>query len=157
MKKLGQKTANIFLLFFLSLNIFLILSVPVYSSQWYFAASAKNKYYFVNTEAVSIHDTNITFWIMYMNIAIGKVRSIKRCTIDCAVDIVAVSEVYKYGFNGTVSGATSYTDNLEWYVVPTDSPTESIEKLLCSDGQPRRNIKEYLMRLFGEVKQPILP
>jgi len=131
--------------------------VPVYSSQWYFAASAKNKYYFVNTEAVSIHDTNITFWIMYMNIATGKVRSIKRCTIDCAVDIVAVSEVYKYGFNGTISGAASYTDNLEWYVVPTDSPTESIEKLLCSDGRPRRNIKEHLMRLFGEVKQPILP
>jgi hypothetical protein len=157
MKKLGQKTAKIFLLFFLSLNIVLILSVPVYSSQWYFAASAKNKYYFVNTEAISIHDTNITFWIMYMNIVTGKARSVKRCTIDCAVDIVAVSEVYKYGFNGTISGAASYTDNLEWYVVPTGSPTESIEKLLCSDGRPRRNIKEHLMRLFGEVKQPILP
>jgi hypothetical protein len=153
MKKLVQKITNKLLLFFLCLNIFLILSVPVYSSQWYFAASAKNKYYFVNTEGISIHDTNITFWIMYMNVVTGKVRSIKRCTIDCAVDIIAVSEVYRYGFNGTISEATSYTDNLEWYVVPHDSPTESIEKLLCSDGQPKRNVKEYLMRLFSEVKQ----
>jgi hypothetical protein len=88
-----------------------------------------------------------------MNVVTGKVRSVKRCTIDCAVDIIAVSEVYRYGYNGTISEATSYTDNLEWYVVPHDSPTESIEKLLCSDGQPRRNVKEYLMRLFSEVKQ----
>jgi len=147
---------NIFLLVILISNIFLILSVPVYSSQWYFAAATKNRYYFVDAENINISDTNITFWIMNMDIITGKVRSIKRCTIDCAVDILTVSEVYKYGLNGTILEVTSYANNLEWYVVPPDSATESIEKLLCSDAQPRRNIKEDLMISFSEVKQQIL-
>jgi hypothetical protein len=153
--KLKNKMVNIFLLVILISNLFLILSVPVYSAQWYFAAATKNRYYFVDAENIDISDTNITFWIMNMDIITGKVRSIKRCTIDCAVDIFTVSEVYKYGLNGTILEVTSYANNLEWYVVPPDS-TESIEKLLCSDGQPRRNIKEDLMISFSEVKQQIL-
>ena len=153
MKKLKNKMVNMFLLVILISNIFLILSVPVYSAQWYFAAAAKNRYYFVDAENINISDTNITFWIMNMDIITGKVRSIKRCTIDCAVDILTVSEVYKYGLNGTILEVNSYANKLEWYVVPPDSATESIEKLLCSDGQPRRNIKEDLMISFCEVKQ----
>jgi len=156
MKTLKNKIVNIFLLFIFISSIVLILSAPVYSAQWYFGAAAKNRYYFVDAENINISDTNITFWIMNMSIITGKIRSIKRCTIDCAVDICTVSEVNKYGLNGNILEVTSYANNLEWYVVPSDSATESIEKLLCSDGQPRRNIKEYLMILFSEVKQQIL-
>ena len=156
MKTLKNTIVNIFLLFIFISSIVLILSVPVYSAQWYFAAATKNRYYFVDAENINISDTNVTFWIMNMDIITGKVRSIKRCTIDCAVDTCTISEVYRYDRNGTILYVTSYANNLEWYVVPHDSATESIEKLLCSDGQPRSNIKEYLMILFGEVKQQIL-
>jgi len=90
---------------------------------------------------------------MNMSVKTGQIRSLKRCTIDCAIDICSVSEVYRYGLNGTILYVTSYANNIEWYVVPHDSATESIEKLLCSDGQPRSNIKEYLKILFSEVKQ----
>jgi hypothetical protein len=152
MKKLKNKMANIFLLFILMINIFFIQAEPVYSAQWYFAAATKNRYYFVDAGNIRISDTNITFWTMNMDIKTGKVRSIKRCTIDCAVDTCTVNEVYKYGLNGTLSEVISYTNNLEWYVVPPHSATKSVENLLCSDGAPRRNMNNYLMLLFSEVK-----
>jgi hypothetical protein len=156
MKTLKNKIVTIFLLFIFISSIGLILSAPVYSAQWYFAAAAKNRYYFLGAENIYISDTNITFWIMNMSIITGEIRSIKRCTIDCAVDIYTVSEVYKYGLIDTILEATSYANNLEWYVVPPDSAAKSVEKLLCSDGQPRRNIKEYLTILFSEVTPQIL-
>jgi len=148
-KKLIEGRIKILLLFFLTVeDILLIPSAPVYSSQWYFAASKKNSYYFVDSENVEISGTNVTFWVMSVNPETGKVLSTKKCTIDCAVDIIVVREVLKHGFDGT--SVESYKNNLDWYVIPPDSATESIERLLCSDGEPRKEISKYLMKLFSK-------
>ena len=136
------------LLVILTIDIFFFLSFPAYSSQWYFAASKKSSYYFVDSENVQISGTNVTFWVMSVNPENGKVRSTKKCTIDCAVDIIAVIEVIRHGFDGT--SVESYKHDMEWYVIPPDSATESIERLLCADGEPRKDIGIYLMKLFSK-------
>jgi len=143
-----KKRIKILLLILLAIDIFFVLSVPVYASQWYFAASKKNGYYFVDSENVEVSGTNVTFWVMSVNPETGKVLSTKKCTIDCAVDIIAVKEVLRHGLDGT--SVESYKNNLDWYVIPPDSATESIERLLCSDGEPRKDINKYLMKLFSK-------
>ena len=139
---------KIFFLIFLTVIFLGGLSLPLYSSQWYFAASKKNKYYFVDSENLEISGTNVTFWVMSVNPENGKVLSTKKCTIDCAIDIIAVKEVIEHGIQGT--SVESYNNNLDWYVIPPDSATESIERLLCSDGEPRKNVREYLMKLYSK-------
>jgi hypothetical protein len=139
---------KILLLIFLTMGVLLIPPVPVYSSQWYFAASKKNSYYFIDSENMEIGGTNVTFWVMSVNPETGKVLSTKKCTIDCAVDIIAVKEVLRHGFDGT--SVESYKNSLDWYVIPPDSATESIERLLCADGEPRKDISKYLMKLFSK-------
>jgi hypothetical protein len=148
MKESRERKIKIFLLIFLTMVIFLAEAVPAFSSQWYFAASKKNRYYFVDSENVEISGTNVTFWVMSVNPETGKVLSTKKCTIDCAVDIIAVKEVMRKGFDGT--SIESYKNNLDWYVIQPDSATESIERLLCSDGEPRKDISKYLMKLFSK-------
>ncbi len=148
MKELIEGRIKILFLIFLAVDILLIQSVPVYASQWYFAASKKNSYYFVDSENVEISGTNVTFWVMSVNPETGKVLSTKKCTIDCAVDIIAVREALRHGFDGT--SVESYKNNLDWYVIPPDSATESIERLLCSDGEPRKDVNKYLMKLFSK-------
>jgi hypothetical protein len=148
MKELKEGRIRTLFLIFLTTAIFLGEIVPAYSFQWYFAASRKNNYYFVDSENVEISGTNVTFWVMSVNPETGKVLTTKKCTIDCAVDIIAVKEVVRNGFGGT--SVESYKNNLDWYVIQPDSATESIEKLLCSDGEPRKDVKRYLMRLFSK-------
>ena len=148
MKKSIEDVIKIPLLVILTIDIFFFLSFPAYSSQWYFAASKKSSYYFVDSENVQISGTNVTFWVMSVNPENGKVRSTKKCTIDCAVDIIAVIEVIRHGFDGT--SVESYKHDMEWYVIPPDSATESIERLLCADGEPRKDIGIYLMKLFSK-------
>jgi hypothetical protein len=148
MKKSIGGRIKILLLIFLSIGILLIPPVPVYSSQWYFAASKKNSYFFVDSENVEISGTNVTFWVMSVNPETGNVLSTKKCIIDCAIDIIAVKEVLRNGFGGT--SVESYKNSLDWYVIPSDSATESLERLLCSDGEPRKDISKYLMKLFSK-------
>jgi hypothetical protein len=148
MKEPKEGRIKILLLIFLAVTIFLVLSLPVYSSQWYFAASKKNNYFFVDSENVEISGTNVTFWVMSVNPETGKVLSTKKCTIDCAIDIIVVEEAVRHGFEGT--SIESYKNNLDWYVIPPDSATESIERLLCSDGEPRKDIRKYLRNLFSK-------
>lgn len=148
MKESREGRIKILLLIFLTIAVFLAQALPAYSSQWYFAASRKNSYYFVDSENVEMSGTNVTFWVMSVNPETGKVLSTKKCTIDCAVDIIAVKEVMRNGFDGT--SVESYKNNLDWYVIQPDSATESIERLLCSDGEPRKDIKKYLMKLFSK-------
>jgi hypothetical protein len=148
MKKSKEERVKILLTIFLTFGIFLAGAVPAYSFQWYFAASKKNSYFFVDSENVEITGTNVTFWVMSVNPETGKVLSTKKCTIDCAVDIIVVKEVVRHGFHGT--SVESYTNNLDWYAIPPDSATESIERLLCSDGEPRKDIRKYLMKLFSK-------
>jgi hypothetical protein len=148
MKKSIEGRITILLLIFLTMDILLVLSLPAHSSQWYFAASKKNSYYFVDSENVEISGTDVTFWVMSVNPETGKVLSTKKCTIDCAIDIIAVKEVMRNGFDGT--SIESYKNSLDWYVISPDSATESIERLLCSDGEPRKDISKYLMKLFSK-------
>lgn len=97
---------------------------------------------------------NITFWVMNMNIKTGEVKSIKECTINCEDEIIAVREVLRHGFFGNLE-RTSFKYDLEWYEIPPNSATESIEKIVCSSGRPRENLRDYLLepctRYLGET------
>src|SRR4030042_3523099 len=146
-KKIRNNATRKIISFFLIVSVISFFSVPVYAHQWSFAADSKNTYYFIDSENILMGRKNITFLVMNMNVKTGEVKSIKECTINCVDEIVAVREVWRHGLFGNLE-KTSFEYELEWYEIPPNSATESIEKIVCLSGRPRKDLRDYLLEPY---------
>jgi hypothetical protein len=130
------------LLFLIAINVLLFSPASVHARQWHFAAEAKNTSYFIDCEDVNASRFNVTFWVKSVAKKTGKVKSIKKCTVNCGDRTVAVREISRYDVFGNLE-KTSFEFHLRWYEIPRNSATETIEKIVCTCGTPRQELEEY--------------
>jgi hypothetical protein len=138
---------NVLLLFFLVINTTLIFSSPANPEEWCFVAHTNKFYYFVESESVIIRHNNITFWILKQSIETGQILFKKRFVINCEDETIAVRDIIRFTREGSVKEAVSYGHKLKWdEILPK---TRLVQNILCSDDEPRENIKEYLKKPFN--------
>jgi len=129
------------------LSIFFILSVPLHATSWCFITTTTKNYYFIDLDSIVTNETQITFWVIKMDIETAKVKAKKRCTIDCHFETALVIDDIRYDTNAHVEIMKSYHDN-NWYNIHNSSPTQGIAQILCKYGGPRKKIREYLKHPF---------
>jgi hypothetical protein len=129
------------------LSILAIFSVPLHATDWNFVTTTKINYYFIDSDSILINDSQITFWVIKMEIESAQVKAKKRCTIDCHFEIALVTDDIQYDANEHLAKITSYYD-MKWYDVRNGTATNAITNLLCEYGGPRVNVKNYLKKLF---------
>jgi len=139
---------NILLLSFLTINIILIFSSNVHSSEWCFVNASKNNYYFIDSKSISVSGKEITFWILKQDIKTGNFLFQKKFTMNCEDETIALRDVIRFGFVDTILEIFLYKDNFEYVEIPPNSKMQVVEQILCSDDEPRKKIKEYLKKPF---------
>jgi|WetSurSiteA1Bulk_404760.scaffolds.fasta_scaffold51110_1 hypothetical protein len=129
------------------LNIIFVFSVPLHATDWNFVTTTTINYYFIDSDSVITNDTQITFWVIKMDIETAKVKTIKRCTIDCHFETALVTNDIQYDTNAHITKTMSYYD-MNWYDVRKGTATKAIANLLCEYGGPRVDVKKYLKNPF---------
>jgi hypothetical protein len=141
-----KKTNNTFSLVLIVLSIICFFSSTGYPSEWCFVASSKTYYYYVDSEIINAQGKNITFWIVQQDIETGKALYKKRFTINCEDEMVAMREVVRFGFPGTLKDLFLDERYDEWVEILPHSKMHAVQNVLCCDSKPRKNITEYLQR-----------
>ena len=68
--------------------------------------------------------------------------------MNCEDETIAVRDIIRFTSKGAIKEEVSYGYNLKWdEILPK---TRLVENILCSDDEPRENIKEYIKRPFGK-------
>jgi hypothetical protein len=129
------------------LSIIFIFSTLLHATDWNYEATTTKFYYFIDSDSVIANDTQITFWVIKMDIETAKVKAKKRCTIDCHFETALVTDDIQYDANDHIANTMSYYD-MKWYDVRKGTATNAIANLLCEYGGPRVNIKKYLKQPF---------
>lgn len=141
-----KKTNNRFSLVLIVLSIICFFSSTGYPSEWCFVASSKTYYYYVDSEIINAQGKDITFWIVQQDIETGKALYKKRFTINCEDETVAMREVVRFGFPGTLKDFFLDERYDEWVEILPHSKMHAVQNVLCCDSKPRKNITEYLQR-----------
>lgn len=141
-----KKTNNTFSLVLIVLSIICFFSSTGYPSEWCFVASSKTYYYYVDSEIINAQGKDITFWIVQQDIETGKALYKKRFTINCEDETVAMREVVRFGFPGTLKDLFLDERYDEWVEILPHSKMHAVQNVLCCDSKPRKNITEYLQR-----------
>ncbi|MFZ5905824.1 MAG: hypothetical protein ACOYVJ_00245 [Nitrospirota bacterium] len=130
------------------LSIFSIFSVPLHATDWNFVTTTTKNYYFIDSDSMLTHDSQITFWVIKMEIESAQVKAKKRCTIDCHFEIAVITDDIRYDVNNHLVKITSFYDDMKWYDVRKGTATKAIVNLLCEYGGPRVNVRNYLKKPF---------
>jgi hypothetical protein len=133
--------------FFIASIIF-IFSAPLHSTDWDFVAMTKKYYYYIDSDSIIRHHPKITFWVIKMDIESWKLKARKKCVIDCDFEMASILKDIRYDDYAYIEETISYHD-MKWYDIRKGKATQEIANLLCVDGGPRKDIKNFL-------KQPIL-
>lgn len=144
---------NILLLSFLTINIILIFPSVVHSSEWCFINASKDNYYFIDSESISVNGKEITFWILKQDIKTGKFLFQKKFTMNCEDETIALRDVTRFGVVDNILEIFLYKDNFDCVEISPKSRMRIVEQVLCSDGKPRKGIKEYLKKPFVTKKK----
>jgi len=141
---------NVLLLSVLGICIILSFASIVYPCEWCFVTASKENYYYIDSENLKVSGKEITFWILKQDIETGKVLLQKKFIMNCEDEITAVRDVKHFGLTDTILDAILYDDNFEWVDIPDNSKMQVFEQVLCLDGKPRANTKEYLQKPFAK-------
>jgi hypothetical protein len=120
----------------------------IYAEEWCFIAFSKNDYYFVDSESMNIGDNDVTFWILKQNIETGKVIFKKKLSVNCEDETVIVREVERFSSIDTFMDEISYEDDFKWREIRPNTKMQIVERMLCADGEPIKNLKERLKKPF---------
>jgi hypothetical protein len=129
------------------LSIFSIFSGTLHATDWNFVTTTTKNYYFIDSDSILTNDSQITFWVIKMEIESAQVKAKKRCTIDCHFEIAVITDDIRYDTNGHLAKIMSYYD-MQWYDVRKGTATNAITNLLCEYGNPRVNVRNYLKKPF---------
>jgi hypothetical protein len=139
---------KIIFLLFLIITILLTSSSSLYSEEWCFVASSKNSYFFVDSESMNVGVRDVTFWILKQNIETGKIIFKKKLSVNCEDETVIVREVERFSSIDAFMDDILYEDNFKWRDILPGTKMRVIERMLCSDGEPIKNLKERLKKPF---------
>jgi hypothetical protein len=139
---------KVFFLFFFTIVTLLFFLSTIYAEEWCFIAFSKNDYYFVDSESMNIGDNDVTFWILKQNIETGKVIFKKKLSVNCEDETVIVREVERFSSIDTFMDEISYEDDFKWREIRPNTKMQIVERMLCADGEPIKNLKERLKKPF---------
>ncbi len=139
---------KVLFLLFTTIIILLIFLSTLYSEEWCFVASSKSNYYFVDSESMYIGDNNVTFWILKQNIETGKIIFKKKLSVNCEDETVIVKDVVRFSSIDTFMDDILYEDDFKWREIFPNTKMQVIERMLCADGEPIKNLKERLKKPF---------
>jgi hypothetical protein len=137
----------LFLFFFAITTLSFFLST-LHAEEWCFVAFSKNDYYFVDSESMNIGDNGVTFWILKQNIETGKVIFKKKLSVNCEDETVIVRDVERFSSIDTFMDGILYEDDFKWREILPNTKMQIIERMLCADGEPIKNLKDRLKKPF---------
>ncbi len=115
------------------------------SVEWEYIVSTKDDDYFLNTGGMAVNNLNVTFWMKAVNKNTKKESERDKFTIKCNNGNFSLRYRIKYKPDGSLSKVNSYDDYIEWSQISPNTIIDSFNKLLCADGQPRKDVKGYLI------------
>lgn len=134
---------------FFTITTLLIFSSAVYSEEWCFVASSKNHYFFVDSDSINIGGKDVTCWILMQHIETGKVIFKKRITLNCEDETIIVRDIKRFSLIDSFLDAILSEENFKWHDILPNSKMQVIERMLCADGEPIKNVKERLKKPFS--------
>lgn len=123
------------------LNMLYELCCP---SEWAYITSSSDDDYFMNIGRIEANDSNVTFWIKAISKTTKKESEKDKFTIKCKNGNYALRYHMKYQPDGSLSKVKSYESYLEWSRISSNTIIDLFQKLLCAEGQPRRDLKAHL-------------
>jgi hypothetical protein len=91
---------------------------------------------------------DVTFWILKQNIETGKIIFNKKLSINCEDETVIVRDVERFSSIDTLLDDILYENNSKWRDILPGTKMKVIERMLCADGEPMKNLKERITRPF---------
>lgn len=113
-------------------------------AEWAYVTSSKDDDYFLNISKMTVNHSDVTFWMKGINRKTSQEAEKDKFTIKCKSGTYALRHHIKYQSDGSASKVTSYDRYIEWSRISPDTIIGFFQKLLCTDGLARKDIKDQL-------------
>jgi hypothetical protein len=117
-------------------------------NEWLYVTSSADTDYLLSTASMKSSDISVSFWMKGTNRTSHEELERDKFIIRCTDGSYSLRYHIRYRKDKSSSIPIGVENNFSWLKIPPNTIIDSFQKLLCSGGQPRKDVRNYLITVM---------